>query len=766
MSIDLTGDNAIPDLPNASSSASCPIPAQSSFTQVTYTSTNIKHGLRHDKSHYKILSNPSKRATASCWAKFSLPAVRIIDEKEAIFSIIKGFASCNSCFETYFYNDSSTTNLNSHRCPMKHQRGQLTFSGNPLKGTIGAKLLSKKKEDIKKLCANWVACSMRPFSIVTDPGFKQILQECLTIGRDLRSEGELTIDDLLPSDRTVRNEVDRAAQHERNLLKIKLVAAADDYRLSISPDIWSDKYRNISYLGATAHFVGDNGIYHYFDLFCSEFKWKNKTALNVLKMLEAQLSVFGLKELMDKITFVTDRGANFIKALMAFRVLLCVAHRLNNVLKKTFYQEISKKNTIVSPGKILTTSTSVCRTEITPTKTEMTTITTRTFTQASSEVNEEDIDDKNDIDTEESSDDDNDDDDDVVDYTSTTIANLPPPAKAILDMIKDCKSLVKYVKKANLNRELQLEREKQNINNSINGEDPPSTTNNSSKAATLHQSSVVRWLTLCDLLESLKSAESILFHVLKDHHQRQRLQKINFNMVERLIAFLAPWKNVLKEVQVGNSPSLHCVLPCITYLREQMINGEKKERGGMKFFYKRAIQLLDNMFKLEDDHIRASFLHPNYKQLRGATKTQIKSCHAYCRGLVLPDTTGDDPVISDKDVCEPPSKKSKFMLQLMDKNEIVKEPGMNKIDRYNALTVEEEYTNPLTFWQQQHIQLAYPTLYRLAKRTFAVPCSSAAVERQFSAAGQIVTQRRSNLDPSTVNNLIFLRSIENSKRQM
>ncbi|CAF2124150.1 unnamed protein product [Rotaria magnacalcarata] len=185
----------------------------------------------------------------------------------------------------------------------------------------------------------------------------------------------------------------------------------------------------------------------------------------------------------------------------------------------------------------------------------------------------------------------------------------------------------------------------------------------------------------------------------------------------------------------------------------------------MKFFYKRAIQLLDNTFNLEDDHIRASFLHPNYKQLRGATKTQIKSCHAYCRILVLPDTTGDDPVISDKDISEPPSKKSKFMLQLMDKNETVKEPGINEIDRYNALTVEEEYTNPLTFWQQ-HIQLANPTLYRLAKRTFTVPCSSAAVERQFSAVGQIVTQRRSNLDPSTVNNLIFLRFIENSKRQM
>ncbi|CAF3042371.1 unnamed protein product [Rotaria socialis] len=263
----------------------------------------------------------------------------------------------------------------------------------------------------------------------------------------------------------------------------------------------------------------------------------------------------------------------------------------------------------------------------------MTTITTRTFTKASSEVNEEDIDDKNDIDTEESSDDENDDDDDVVDYTSTTIANLPPPAKAILDMIKDCKSLVKYVKKANLNRELQLEREKQNINNSINGEDPPYTTNNSR----------------------------------------------------------SPPEAAAAEDQLQYGRKTNC------FPRSE-------------FFYKRAIQLLDNMFKLEDDHIRASFLHPNYKQWRGATKTQIKSCHAYCRGLVLPDTTGDDPVISDKDVCEPPSKKSKFMLQLMDKNEIVKEPGMNEIDRYNALTVEEEYTNPLTFWQQQHIQLAYPTL--------------------------------------------------------
>jgi hypothetical protein len=110
------------------------------------------------------------------------------------------------------------------------------------------------------------------------------------LGRELRSDGEFSIDNILPCDRTIRNEVERAARHERDLLKIKLIAAAEDYRLSISPDIWSDRHRNISYLGATAHFVDEKGIFHSIDLFCSEFKWKKKTAVHVL-MVRCHLTI-------------------------------------------------------------------------------------------------------------------------------------------------------------------------------------------------------------------------------------------------------------------------------------------------------------------------------------------------------------------------------------------------------------------------------------------------------------------------------------------
>jgi hypothetical protein len=183
--MDLTDDTSLQHLSDTSAPALSLATSRSSFAPVKYTSASIKRFLRHDKNHYKIMSNPSKRATAACWNKFGLPAMRMNNDEEEKFSIIKGFASCKSCFDTYFYNDSSTTILNTHRCTMDQQQGRLTFESlpSPLRSTFGAKLLSKKKEDIKKLCANWVACSMRPFSIVTDPGFKRILQECLTIGK-------------------------------------------------------------------------------------------------------------------------------------------------------------------------------------------------------------------------------------------------------------------------------------------------------------------------------------------------------------------------------------------------------------------------------------------------------------------------------------------------------------------------------------------------------------------------------------------------------
>jgi hypothetical protein len=170
------------------------------------------------------------------------------------------------------------------------------------------------------------------------------------------------------------------------------------------------------------------------------------------------------------------------------------------------------------------------------------------------------------------------------------------------------------------------------------------------------------------------------------------------------------------------------------------------------------------MFTMEDDYIMAAFLHPNYKQLRGATNSQITDCHSTCRLFLVPASPHSE-IIEEEERYEPPSKKIKsFMSSLMDKKNNRNDSDIDEVDQYVELQVEEseQYTNPLSFWEKQQHRAMFPNLTRLACRFFSIPCSSAAVERQFSAAGQIVTQRRSNLEPSTVNNILFLRSIENN----
>jgi hypothetical protein len=99
-------------------------------------------------------------------------------------------------------------------------------------------------------------------------------------------------------------------------------------------------------------------------------------------------------------------------------------------------------------------------------------------------------------------------------------------------------------------------------------------------ATTLHQASVVRWLSLSDLLESIRNAFPSLIIVLNSIGESRRLQSINMDIIDKVIDFLCPWKFVLNELQRTDTPSLFLVLPCITYLRDELSNGVKRDKTG------------------------------------------------------------------------------------------------------------------------------------------------------------------------------------------
>ena len=64
------------------------------------------------------------------------------------------------------------------------------------------------------------------------------------------------------------NNIYRLADQSRQQLKLILQEPFQSGCLSISPDFWSDRYLQISYLGVIATFVDSNYHYYTIDLLC------------------------------------------------------------------------------------------------------------------------------------------------------------------------------------------------------------------------------------------------------------------------------------------------------------------------------------------------------------------------------------------------------------------------------------------------------------------------------------------------------------------
>ena len=101
----------------------------------------------------------------------------------------------------------------------------------------------------------------------------------------------------------------------------------------------------------------------------------------------------------------------------------------------------------------------------------------------------------------------------------------------------------------------------------------------------IHQCSKVRWLSMYNLFLSIKRSYEPLKLLLTESKQAHRIEKINLSIIEQLIDFLQPWQYILKEVQTGNAPSLHVVLPCISYLQDDLRKRERNQKNGKKFLF-------------------------------------------------------------------------------------------------------------------------------------------------------------------------------------
>jgi hypothetical protein len=88
----------------------------------------------------------------------------------------------------------------------------------------------------------------------------------------------------MPSSPTLTREIAQLADEIRETSSVKLIDVAKQYALTICHDLWSDKFRQISSIGLSAHFVDDGYILFCIDLSCEPYNEINRRVKNILKV--------------------------------------------------------------------------------------------------------------------------------------------------------------------------------------------------------------------------------------------------------------------------------------------------------------------------------------------------------------------------------------------------------------------------------------------------------------------------------------------------
>ncbi|CAF4061508.1 unnamed protein product, partial [Rotaria sordida] len=417
--------------------------------------------------------------------------------------------------------------------------------------------------------------------------------------------------------------------------------------------------------------------------------------------IQKALEPYDISDL-TKLSFISDRGTNLIKALQGYETLFCFPHRINNILKRAFFQQ-----------KIRQTSTNPSTTAQTTTPSGSNIVTNENCQSSSSSPSEEEEElckPTKQIKTKKNK-------------SLTRIENDPMKlelkdlhikAQEIIETIKQCKKL------NGLNKDIQA-----------------------SGGVALQQSTVIRWLSLINLLESLVKSYKQTKRILFSRRQQEKINKIDEYVLKQLICLLKPFKCVLQLVQEG-----------------------------LRILRIRLSELFDLMFELDLRHYTATLLHPRYRQLKGCSNAERDKVYSYIREemkrIIYESKQQEDRV-------SPENKKRKVQVSILEQYEDDGDLNSSKIEnntsgsedydynpmhtdelaRYLALELDKSKlsSNPLEFWKEY--QGMFPVLSKLARQIHCIPASSSAVERCFSSSGFVVNERRASLSPDQLDNIIF-----------
>jgi hypothetical protein len=181
---------------------------------------------------------------------------------------------------------------------------------------------------------------------------------------------------------------------------------------------------------------------------------------------------------------------------------------------------------------------------------------------------------------------------------------------------------------------------------------------------------------------------------------------------------------------------------------------------------------MESVDNVKHPFVIATVLDPSFKSLAFFPDRVREAAYNHVRSLVnlssSAATTAEAEEQLDESISDaaepPPAKRQKgtrfAAFSFLSQGVATSATPIDEFDKYLATTVPEQ-CEVLPWWKNNGS--SFPRVANMAKKYLAIPATSAASERLFSATGRLINKFRSSLLPERVESLAFLNMNECQK---
>lgn len=246
--------------------------------------------------------------------------------------------SLNICF-------TGNTNLKNHKCKKRFDNSESQ------KSFVEAKSLARSTSSkaVTKFCIE----GRRPPYMISEKPFQHLAQVYIDIGVEF---GRVRASDIIPHRTTISRNVEDHANEIRRSLHPEFLKAINDNVCASTVDMWTESIHKFHFMAMTFQYFVIEDVTKEWKLksklfFMTPFH-KSSTAVNLKEHLLQCCAERGFpEEVVMKLKFVTDNGADLVLALYEFDRIYCYAHYLNVRLESAFKLKVYKVQLFTSEAQ-------------------------------------------------------------------------------------------------------------------------------------------------------------------------------------------------------------------------------------------------------------------------------------------------------------------------------------------------------------------------------------------------------------------------------